>query len=76
MKANVRKKRGPAMFGTAARWAAARILSATTPTAPEVKSTVPDQFLSYVDVDGDKINCVCVDFAGKGEKWDELPLGK
>jgi 3',5'-cyclic AMP phosphodiesterase CpdA len=38
----------------------------------DVKTTAPDQFMTYVDVDGDKLNCICV--SAKGEKWDEMPL--
>ncbi len=37
-------------------------------------TTVPDQFMCVVDVDGDTINCFTVTV--KGEKWDEIQLAK
>ena len=42
--------------------------------SPDKISTVPDQFICVIDVDGDKINCFTS--TAKGEKWDEMMLSK
>ncbi|HLX62664.1 MAG TPA: metallophosphoesterase [Planctomycetota bacterium] len=40
--------------------------------SPDKITSVPDQFLCYVDVNGD--NIVCITMSVKGEKWDEIKL--